>query len=221
VLDSLLPGVRRRLELSLIDDGLAETAARMPAGENRSATSLIAFLASCLPGISLRPCQVPQEMAWDTLSRKRAFRIANQVFDKDHQQLFDPESDDDLSMIESMDRTILADIWTAIENVFPLTNTPNISVRVRSMIDVDLDRRTATLDGKPYEVTSTQALRWVKVLAEHAGKWISGTELAEYDEELDGVRTDKLRPHLPAKISALIDSKPGGGSRIRFGVTMP
>jgi len=81
---------------------------------------------------------------------------------------------------------------------------------------VDLTRKTITLDGKTYDVSSTSALRWVKVLASHPGEWISGTDLEKYDSELQNPRTDRWRQHLPELILCLIDSETGKGSRIRL-----
>jgi len=81
---------------------------------------------------------------------------------------------------------------------------------------VDIEKEQATFDGKPYEVSSKNALRWIKVLGEHAGEWISGIDLKRYDSELDGARTHKLKPYLPDPILALIDSETGKGSRIRL-----
>ncbi len=88
-------------------------------------------------------------------------------------------------------------------------------------ISVDIARQTVTLNGTPFDVASVQSLRWVKVLAEHPGTWITGPDLVQYDSELDGVRTDKLRPKLPASIDQLIESGTGRGSRLVLGVTMP
>jgi hypothetical protein len=79
-----------------------------------------------------------------------------------------------------------------------------------------LARKSLTLDGSRYDVPSDNALRWVKVLAEHPNEWISGSELKKHDPELESVRTDRLREFLPEKVRALIDSKTGAGSRIRL-----
>jgi hypothetical protein len=92
-----------------------------------------------------------------------------------------------------------------------LTGLPQVHV-----LSVDLNRLTITLDGKTYDVRSEAALRWMKVLAEHPGEWISGPDLRKYDQELDSCRTDRLKPKLPDPISDLIDSDPGKGSRIRL-----
>lgn len=81
-------------------------------------------------------------------------------------------------------------------------------------LTVDLAKKQATLDGKSFDVSSENALRWIKVLAEHPGAWICGSELAKFDELLIGVRTDRLKT--PSAISDLIDCKPGTGSRIRL-----
>jgi hypothetical protein len=81
---------------------------------------------------------------------------------------------------------------------------------------VDLARKTITFDGEVYEVSSTQALRWVKVLADHPSEWISASELKKHDPDLDGCRTDRLKKHLPDAIRKLIDSQRCKGSRIRL-----
>jgi hypothetical protein len=83
-------------------------------------------------------------------------------------------------------------------------------------IAVDLACRTVTLNGTPHDVSSANACRWVAVLAEHLGEWISSTELEGYDNELVAVRTDKLRKHLPKNVDDLIESDTGKGSRLRL-----
>ena len=83
-------------------------------------------------------------------------------------------------------------------------------------LEVDLACMTATLDNTVFEVKSQHALRWLRILVEHSGEWISGKDLETYDSELMQVRTHRLKTHLPAEISALIDSDTGKGSRIRF-----
>jgi hypothetical protein len=88
-----------------------------------------------------------------------------------------------------------------------------------SRLAVDLDRMTATLDGTTYDVESECALRWLKVLKEHPGKWISGGErgdLKKYDKNLYAARTNRWRQDLPEPIRLLIDSKPGTGSRLNL-----
>lgn len=83
-------------------------------------------------------------------------------------------------------------------------------------LTVNLPKKQITLDGKEYDVRSDNALRWVRALARHPGDWVSGADLKEHDQELDGVRTDKQRRYLPAEILGLIDSETGKGSRIRL-----
>lgn len=82
-------------------------------------------------------------------------------------------------------------------------------------LTVDLARSTVTLDGTSHDVRSESALRWLAVLAAHPGLWISGRHLEDHDEELAGVRTDRLRRYLPEQILALIESDTGRGSRLR------
>src|SRR5262249_53976986 len=83
-------------------------------------------------------------------------------------------------------------------------------------LTVDLGRKTITLDGKPYDVSSDNALRRVGVLAHHPGARVRGTGLEKYDSELQNRRTDRWRNHLPDEILSLIDSVTGKGSRIRL-----
>jgi hypothetical protein len=83
-------------------------------------------------------------------------------------------------------------------------------------LTVDLARKTITLDGTPYDVDSDNALRWVKVLADHPGEWISGQDLEKYDSGLINAKTNRLRHFLPDAILSLIDSETGKGSRIRL-----
>jgi hypothetical protein len=115
VLNSLLPGVRSRLELSLIDGGLSATVAALPKGDELTAASLIAFVENLqLPtGITLRIPPGEPPIKWDTLSRKRALRIAMQVCGEDCKPLFDADSEDDLNRIEAMDGFLLAELWAA------------------------------------------------------------------------------------------------------------
>ena len=75
---------------------------------------------------------------------------------------------------------------------------------------------TITLNGESYDVSSENALRWVKVLVDHAGDWIPSSVLKTYDPDLDGCRPDHLKKHLPKAILDLIHSKPGAGSRLRI-----
>jgi hypothetical protein len=83
-------------------------------------------------------------------------------------------------------------------------------------IIVELQKKTVTLDGKTHDVTSERALRWLKILADRPGEWVSSKGLERYDSELLQVRTDHLRKYLPAEICSLIDSQTGAGSRLRL-----
>jgi hypothetical protein len=97
-----------------------------------------------------------------------------------------------------------------------LQEQQDLPTRTPSRLAVDLDRRTLTLDGVSYDVSSLAALRWVKVLADHPGEWISSANLRKYDSELDPPRTTRWLATLPEPIRSHIDSEPGKGSRIRL-----
>jgi hypothetical protein len=89
---------------------------------------------------------------------------------------------------------------------------------------VDLECKTITLDGTVHDkIKSDLALRWLKVLAGHPGRWLTSSELKQYDPELDfdrktrgGVRTDRLKKLLPDAVLALIETDTTRGSRIRL-----
>jgi len=85
-------------------------------------------------------------------------------------------------------------------------------------IMVDLERRTATIVAtrKEFELKSEQSLRWLKVLAENEGKWISGSNLKDYDPELEGGRTDRLRKGLPLQLRRLIKTSKRFGARLKM-----
>jgi hypothetical protein len=82
---------------------------------------------------------------------------------------------------------------------------------------VNLERMTIALGDKTYDLTSMNALRWVKVLADHPGEWITAPKLILHDKELDGCRPDRhCKPYLPLAVLALIDSDRRKGSRLRL-----
>jgi hypothetical protein len=81
---------------------------------------------------------------------------------------------------------------------------------------VSIECLTVTLDDQTYEVDSLQAVRWMKVLSEHPGVWLTPTDVAGYDPELDGARLDRLKKFIPISVRDLIDSKTGRGSRLRL-----
>lgn len=100
--------------------------------------------------------------------------------------------------------------WAAIAK--HRTKSETLSTRLR----VDIACQKVTLDGKSFDVSSPQALRWLKVLADRPSEWISSDNLKEYEPELLGVRTDRLKKHFPPEILSLIDSETGKGSRLRL-----
>ncbi len=83
-------------------------------------------------------------------------------------------------------------------------------------LTADVAKRTVTLDGTCHEIESVLAVRWVKVLSDHATEWITANGLVQYDNTLNGARTDLLRKYLPECVASLIESKPGAGSRLKI-----
>jgi len=94
----------------------------------------------------------------------------------------------------------------------PATPSPPAEPR----LTVDLAKKTITLDGTTFDVSSDLALRWVKVLVSHPGEWISGPELKQHDEQLDGAEPHRFKHRLPPVVRALIDTHRSRGSRIRL-----
>lgn len=80
-------------------------------------------------------------------------------------------------------------------------------------IIVDVDRSRIIFQGETFDVGSPQALRWLKVLTDHPGVWISSADLACHDSELDGARTSRLVKELPETVALHIERKKGTGSR--------
>jgi hypothetical protein len=93
---------------------------------------------------------------------------------------------------------------------------PAAPAKEATRLVVDLERMTAALDGTTYDVKSECALRWLKVLVEHPGEWISGKELKKHDKILYAPRTNRWQKQLPGPIRLLINSEPGRGSRINL-----
>jgi hypothetical protein len=112
--------------------------------------------------------------------------------------------------------------WLRREEGGPANDTPKtLPVNLPEVtgpaprLTVDVVRQTITLDNTTHDTTELAA-RWVRVLADHPGQWISGPDLIDFDKRLDGTRTDRLRPQLPREVDELIDCVTGKGSRIRL-----
>jgi hypothetical protein len=83
-------------------------------------------------------------------------------------------------------------------------------------LTVDLARMGAILDGVFMDCDSKQALRLLKVYADHPGVWISSTEVKGFDPELDGAKPHVLKKLLPPTIRSLIEPDRRKGSRLIF-----
>jgi hypothetical protein len=81
---------------------------------------------------------------------------------------------------------------------------------------VSIEKQSATLNGVEYDLKSPQVARWLKVLNDHEGEWISGPQLKNYDSELDEARTDRLKKNIPDEILSLIESTTQRGSRLKL-----
>lgn len=79
---------------------------------------------------------------------------------------------------------------------------------------IDIERLTVTWKTRRLDVRSGLAVRWLKVLADNEGKWIPASALCDHDMALDGVRTDRLKKHIPKQVLKLIETSKRHGSRL-------
>lgn len=88
----------------------------------------------------------------------------------------------------------------------------------QSPISVDLPSLSVVIikTMRRVEFRTEAAVRWLKVLSDHAGSWISGPDLGDYDAELIGARTDRLRKSLPTSICKLIETSRRFGARLKL-----
>jgi hypothetical protein len=90
----------------------------------------------------------------------------------------------------------------------------------QSSLFVDLTTLRATLfvTGKApkiFNLPSEQCARWTKVLSDHPGVWIPGPSLEDYDSELEGARTDRLRKQLPRGMRKFVETSKRLGARVK------
>lgn len=102
------------------------------------------------------------------------------------------------------------------DNLVPDEGKQSKEETAKKQLTVSIEKITATLDGKEYDLKSEYQARWLKVYAEHPGEWISGPRLEEYDSELSGSRTDRLRSGLPQEIESLIETSKRKGARLKL-----
>jgi hypothetical protein len=86
---------------------------------------------------------------------------------------------------------------------------------------VDVDRRTAYLNGTPILVDTEQQVRVLRLLSEHPGRFYSSSEIvAEFEDSGPiGPRIDRLLCNLPDAINQLIDRRPGRDGGFRLNLT--
>lgn len=68
--------------------------------------------------------------------------------------------------------------------------------------------------GKLYQLKCERVARWLKVLADRPGVWVSTKDAGDYDSELIG-RVDQLAKRMPKGLQEMIDALPGKGKRLR------
>jgi hypothetical protein len=189
VLSSLLPAIRRRIELSLLDGELSRFVGDLPDGATLTAASLIAFIEGLeLPDkIRIRVPAGKPPLEWMTLSRKRAQRIALQLCNEDGTPMYDSESDSDLDTIEKMDHKVLARLWNSIESFDPLnepggtTNRPKETRQGQAEPQPDgpFPPTNFRHNGVSYTISRPAVWRLINALWNAANRTLAFDELAE------------------------------------------
>jgi hypothetical protein len=88
-------------------------------------------------------------------------------------------------------------------------------------LTVNLPGMTVTLDDNTYNTDSKQALRWLQILADHPGEWLSSTECATLSNDalMGDYRPHRLMHKLPEPVRTLIETNRRKGYRITLGPT--
>jgi hypothetical protein len=114
---------------------------------------------------------------------------------------------------------VMASAWIAKQQLVrtqrAMTTVGNQSTADGEGLSVSIEKLTAILDGKEYDLDE-QPARWLKVLLDNGGQWISAPQLKHYDDELDGARTVRLRKSLPRQLSRLIITDRRKGARLKL-----
>jgi len=94
----------------------------------------------------------------------------------------------------------------------PSRVTANVGCR---NIVVDVDRLEIRIDSVSHPIENETAARYVRVLVERAGSWISSVDLPRWDSELQvGEDVTRLRRNLPKPVREAITGKRGKGTML-------
>lgn len=83
-----------------------------------------------------------------------------------------------------------------------------------SRLKVDLDTLEISFDGVVYQIKSSKAALWLKLLADNEKTWFTSSDAVLLEPDLEKSRPDKLKSYLPEEIRSMIESNPSKGSRI-------
>jgi hypothetical protein len=159
VLMAMLPKIRRRIELSLLDAELSRFAPSLPNSRSATAANLVAFIEGLeLPGkIRILPPPGKPPLQWIPLARARALKIAMQLCKEDGTLVYDPKSESDLKAIEQLDDRLLVRIWRAAERVQPLRQLEGDDTEMAPPESDNAD--LAQLNLKPQEKRALEIIR--------------------------------------------------------------
>lgn len=101
-----------------------------------------------------------------------------------------------------------------LKPALPSVQPPKLSIPL--IVDVKQLTATVTATGKIFSLKKEADARWLKVLIDCPGNWVSGSALENLDPELMGVRTDRMHKRLPAPVKKLVEQKRGDGARIKL-----
>lgn len=128
------------------------------------------------------------------------------------------------AIAEEANRSISAQVNGHLENLLPgakftsgLDRRPTDHGSPKSIKDrvrVDLDNRTVAIDGQTPAAVSEEGARFMLMLVEANGGWVSSTELKCSKQSQE--RFDRIKSSLPEAIGALVKAKRGTGFRIEM-----
>ena len=90
-----------------------------------------------------------------------------------------------------------------------------LSFKAECPLEIDSKKKLAILHGERHPI-SEDAVRYLPILIAAGGGWVSAEDVDKIDPALEGVRLDRLRKSLPDPVRALVESKPGTGSRLNW-----
>ncbi len=109
----------------------------------------------------------------------------------------------------------LASLLTPVINPTPVSD--EVIAHALPPLTVNIEQQSVRINrtGKWYPLPSVEVARWLNVLAQRPGEWLSSADFAAFDPTLVGRRVERMRRKLPLNIVGLIECKRGQGARLQ------